>query len=291
MKIDIYHLYSMLPKFFSKYFPPNYTYRNPFKGSLLLFCYCYLFATIYQPLRITRSQNFDISFELTMLIYILSASISCYIIILICRQTPFFRNTEKWNIGKEIVFVLICLSSMILCVYFLGFIIDNSPSGRWNLYTFLDSSKKVILVGSIPFLYFSIKNIRQIIPSKSHNTLKTEHKIQIRSKLKKESLSFSEKEFLYAKSDGNYIEFYLYRSDKIKIIQLRNTITDIENQLTDYPDLFKTHRAFIVNLKQIEKKSGNAQGYLLKIKHSDEQIPVSRSKISSFNALFSENEI
>ena len=63
---------------------------------------------------------------------------------------------------------------------------------------------------------------------------------------------------------------------------IRNTLKEIEKQISDTTSLFKCHRAFIINLAHIEKVSGNSQGYSLRIKYLDREIPVARNYSKSF---------
>ena len=61
---------------------------------------------------------------------------------------------------------------------------------------------------------------------------------------------------------------------------LRATSKQMEEELRDYPMIVRSHRAFLVNLGQVEQivsKSGSMQ---LVLRHCPEVIPVSRSKIS-----------
>lgn len=65
------------------------------------------------------------------------------------------------------------------------------------------------------------------------------------------------------------------------------TLKEFEEQLKAFSFVFKVHRSYIVNLQAIESISGNAQGYVLCIKHfSEGSIPVSRSTIEAFNQVY-----
>ena len=111
----------------------------------------------------------------------------------------------------------------------------------------------------------------------------SEEIINISSKLKKEELNFYPSQFVYAASDGNYVDFYLEQNDQIIKETIRNSISSIEQQLSEIPYFIKTHRAFIVNLKKVQKRQGNALGYHLKLEGTKLEIPVSRQKIQIFN--------
>jgi DNA-binding LytR/AlgR family response regulator len=96
-------------------------------------------------------------------------------------------------------------------------------------------------------------------------------------------LSFNSEEFIYAASDRNYVDFYLEGKSGIIKKTIRNSMTNVEEQLNGFPQFFRTHRAFLINLKKMEKKQGNALGYDLKLTGINEKIPVARNKIKAFD--------
>ncbi len=66
----------------------------------------------------------------------------------------------------------------------------------------------------------------------------------------------------------------------------RISLIQFENQLSAYPNIFRCHRAYLVNMFKIEKVTGNSQGYLLSFRESDLKVPVSRKQTNSFNACY-----
>ena len=189
------------------------------------------------------------------------------------------------------VFVLACIG---LTAYFAGFILE-SPASRWNLPTFLDSFSRAVLIGIIPVLFPSLLNIRYAFtpeifqeykPKEQNRQNKTtEVFIHIQSKAKKEELSFYPEEFIYAESKGNYVLFHLIKQERPVEVIIRNSISEIEQQLTVTPYFLRTHRAFIVNMGKVNSKSGNSLGYQLKLKGSNNIIPVSRQNTQLFDEL------
>jgi DNA-binding LytR/AlgR family response regulator len=76
------------------------------------------------------------------------------------------------------------------------------------------------------------------------------------------------------------VKVYHLRDGAVRADMLRATSKQIEEELRDYPMIVRCHRAFLVNLAQIDQviyKSGSMQ---LVMKFCPESIPVSRSKIS-----------
>ena len=87
-------------------------------------------------------------------------------------------------------------------------------------------------------------------------------------------------DLLYIESVGNYVKIYWLCDGKVRTDMLRATSRQMEDELRDYPMIVRCHRAFLVNLTQVEQvvtKSGSMQ---LLIKHSHDTLPVSRSNMS-----------
>ncbi|MBO5593759.1 MAG: LytTR family transcriptional regulator [Prevotella sp.] len=95
-----------------------------------------------------------------------------------------------------------------------------------------------------------------------------------------ESVTLQISHLLYIEAVGNYMKVCHLRNEQVRTDMLRATMKQMEETLQDYPMIVRCHRAFLVNLGQVEQviyKSGSMQ---LVMKHCPESIPVSRSKIS-----------
>jgi len=95
-----------------------------------------------------------------------------------------------------------------------------------------------------------------------------------------ETVTLQVPDLLYIEAVGNYVKVYHLCNDEVRADMLRATSKQIEADLHDYPMIVRSHRAFLVNLGQVEHviyKSGSMQ---LVMRHCPESIPVSRSKIS-----------
>ena len=162
-----------------------------------------------------------------------------------------------------------------IVVFLLAFALEEpAETGRWNLTTFLDSLKHVVLIYILPFAFFTLINGRFLFLDfrSTVDTFRDEGKqelmVHIDSSLKKESLDFRADELVFAMAEGNYVMFHLYRDNTLKKIPIRNSISGIEQQLEKIPMFFRCHRGFIVNLFKVESKRGNASGYTLKMQHT-----------------------
>ncbi len=95
-----------------------------------------------------------------------------------------------------------------------------------------------------------------------------------------ETVTLQISNLLYIEAVGNYVKVYHLRNGAVRADMLRATSKQMEEELHDYPMIVRCHRAFLVNLGQVEQviyKSGSMQ---LVVRHCPEAIPVSRSKIS-----------
>jgi DNA-binding LytR/AlgR family response regulator len=95
-----------------------------------------------------------------------------------------------------------------------------------------------------------------------------------------ETVTLQIADLLYIEAVGNYVKVYQIRDEQVRNDMLRSTSKQIEDELAEFSMIIRCHRAFIVNLQQVERiisKSGSMQ---LLIKHSHDYIPVSRSNMS-----------
>lgn len=275
-------------------YPQNYLIKQPLTGAIILFLFSFCFTLLYHPLDTHKS--FYFGFEITMLVYTLCSAATGGLTMYLLKKIPFFSKVERWTLGKELISIYLVLQTIGIAIYLLAFFIEPTNMGsRWNFATFLNSNKYSFLINIFPFAFFSAINYKFLFLNfeETINEYQDEQQqilsVHIRSKLKKESLTFHAGEFLFAVSEGNYVVFHLHIENKLKKIPIRNSIADIEDQLKDFPHFFRCHRGFIVNLSMVASKKGNASGYLLQLKHSSDVIPVSRKYVPDFCQLTANN--
>jgi hypothetical protein len=85
-------------------------------------------------------------------------------------------------------------------------------------------------------------------------------------------------DLLYIEAVGNYVKVVvLLREGEVHTNMLRATMKQMEDQLQAYATIVRCHRAFMVNLNQVEQISSNSRAMQLVMRHSHDAIPVSRS--------------
>jgi uncharacterized protein YneF (UPF0154 family) len=95
-----------------------------------------------------------------------------------------------------------------------------------------------------------------------------------------ESVTLQISDLLYIEAVGNYVKVYQNKDGKVHSDLLRATSKQMENDLDNYPMIVRCHRAFLVNLEQVEQIISHSGTMQLLIKHSHETIPVSRSNMA-----------
>ena len=90
---------------------------------------------------------------------------------------------------------------------------------------------------------------------------------------------------LYMEAVGNYVKVTQLHDGEVKTNMLRATMKQMEDSLQAYPMIVRCHRAFMVNLAQVEQISSNSRAMQLVMRHSHDSIPVSRSNVNKLKEL------
>ena len=196
----------------------------------------------------------------------------------------FEKNLKEtdWVVWKNILSTL----ALILMIGIANWIFTHFAFGQsLNIETFWSWIYVTFVVGLIPTLvgyFLYLKNLLKKYTSGANalNQEIQEHEIEdqstsifLKGENQNEELHLKSTELKYIESANNYVEVNFKNEKKL----LRSTLKKMEIQLKEYPQFYRCHKKFIVNLNQVESISGNAQGYKLHLKGSDVLIPVSRS--------------
>jgi hypothetical protein len=95
-----------------------------------------------------------------------------------------------------------------------------------------------------------------------------------------ESVTLDISDLLYIEAVGNYVKVCQLRDGKVRTDMLRATSKQMEETLQPYPMIVRCHRAFLVNLQQVEQIVSHSGSMQLHIKHANDSIPVSRSNMA-----------
>jgi hypothetical protein len=105
-----------------------------------------------------------------------------------------------------------------------------------------------------------------------------------------ESVTLQISHLLYVEAVGNYVKVSHLRNGQMRTDMLRATMKQMEETLQDYPMIVRCHRAFLVNLGQVEQIVSHSGSTQLLIKHCHESLPVSRSNMAQVKAAIKREE-
>lgn len=278
-----------LKDFLERPYPLYYTKRNSWRFFAVIFLIPFFFSLIFEPFEVNRSEH-KISYFWICLLHSLIPTIIASLYFLLVDALR--KSYETWTIGKEFLHITIVLLLIGIGNFLLRDVIYFNPE-NWSFRYFFEEIRNTFLVGTlimaivIPVNYSLLlrKNIKsaQKLKEKSNNPQREIKAQLIRTQVKADEFELFPEDLIAIRSDGNYSEFFI-RSKKgmLKLLK-RISLKEIDQQLSDYPQLMKTHRGWLVNLYYVTQTQGNAGGYQLTLSEFPEKVPVSRSLLAQFN--------
>lgn len=167
---------------------------------------------------------------------------------------------------------------------------DGNFTLEWFLNNFVQDLVWCIFVGI--FWYFVTKSrikehkiqellaLNDNIESASSECGEKEEAITITGE-SKDSLQVSPTDILYMESVANYLNIWYFSDGELKQKRIRNTLKNVEENLSGYKFLLHCHRAFLVNTRFITHVEGNAAGCQLHMFSTERTIPVSKANIEA----------
>lgn len=255
----------------------------------LLFVMAMAFNLLFEPFNVYVPEH-KMSYFLITVVHSTVACLALSCFYLVMRAFPDQR--ANWTVGKEILglgaFLLLAGTGQFLVR---DIIYDNPFNWTWRFY--LEEVRNTFLVGllfiaillPLNFNRLYLANQRKAgLLSGPRDKEDSGPAILIGTQLKSDDFYLNTDHFIYAKSEGNYVTFYIREGQVIQKKLKRISISDLESQLSGIPNVIRTHRSYLVNLRHVRRITGNAQGYKLELNGADEAVAVSRKMIPHFEA-------
>ena len=216
-----------------------------------------------------------------------------------------FKKGVEYIIRRNLWFQLINtpLVALGICLYRHFVLSDRVASNQFSLVNFLETLVIIAFCSFTIGLYWRFKFRSKYLAMELEETrlLNEELKKLSTSEIEKpgenprpqdltltgttnESVSLQIPHLLYIEAVGNYVKVTHLLDDQVRTDMLRATMKQMEETLQGYPMIVRCHRAFLVNLGQVEQIISHSGSTQLLIKHSNESIPVSRSNMSQVRA-------
>lgn len=280
--------YKLITRHFMLEIPKNYILRSPLRGSLIAGTFTFLFLILYRP-QLVNAGHFP--YFVTAILYSTLAIVLFLVAIHILNLVPRYRSITPWTLRYELESIFVVLFIAGSGIYLAGFITEG-PADRLNLSTYLDSLLKTYLIGCIPYLTLTAIQVHQRLtwgkqytnrPTSSHPDENTPFELQ--TPLKQETLRFIPADLIYASAEGNYVNFVIAGADKPAKHMVRCTLNSVDEQLAEFPYLFRAHRAYIVNLKKVVDVNSGLGGNHVTLNDTQTRIPIARSRVNEFKWL------
>lgn len=276
--------------FLKKLYPINNDWLLQLRSAFIIGLFIAIFLIVFQPFGLSQ-----VHFENKTFILLgygaVTFSILLFDNILLKMIFPSTFEEEHWYTWKQMLFrcwiiFSIGLGNAAYTVLFFDFGISS-----WEL--ILRFQGITLAIGIIPILVFTIisqnralkKNLNEAMRLNSETVTRQAGKnqtIKIVAENGKDQFSGKLSDLLFITSEGNYILIYHILNGSLDKTLLRNTLTNTEQQLSEIPVLFKTHRAYLVNLEKVKQVYGNSQGFRLQFEETENEVPVSRSYLPDF---------
>jgi len=255
--------------------------------SLLFGLFIYIFLLVFQPFGLEKIIANKAIYTLGFGLITTTVLLFGYLVLPLLFSKIF--NPEKWNIGKEISFVIFIIVVITIVNYSYNSIVGYEFAQQHGLLLFVLIT---VSVGFFPvtilvfvfelFLNNKHQNTALELSLKINsvhidNTSVPDSRVNIISDSKNEHLEIGYNDLLFVKSEDNYCKVYFESNNKLSTKLLRVSLKNIENQFELHDDIIRCHRSFVVNKKQILKITGNARAYYLHFKNCDETVPISRN--------------
>ncbi len=277
-------------------YPPRYLRERLFRTVCIQFGVIFIFLLLFKPFGVYETEH-KVAYVLICLLHALFPSLIIYIYFQALSYINRRASKPKvWTSLQEYanlaaVFLLIGIASFLLR----GFIYNNPDNWSWRY--LWEEVRNCYLAGIFLyfFLLFAGSHFRhnKVADSASSSFAGTSDdsdcetlpstELFIKTQVQQDDFILIPDQLLFAKAEGNYIQLTVCIDQKVRTELKRIPLKQFEAQLSTYPFLFRCHRAYLVNLLQIKKVSGNTQRYMLTLNMTAEQIPVSRTQIEIFN--------
>ncbi|NQZ12211.1 MAG: LytTR family transcriptional regulator [Algicola sp.] len=213
------------------------------------------------------------------------------------KLLPQWFGELTWTVQRQIVFESVYFGCIGLVLLLVAVSMNVSQLNVSQLLIFvgltfvlgsLPLSFKVLLTQNI-LLKRNIRNMQSLLQQHHDPALTPEQEQESKTAPKdapeqvilkaitNDSLTINLSQLLFVKAQQSYCEVYWLAEGETRHYLLRQNISNVQQQLADTP-IYRSHRSFLVNINQVAKVSGNAQGYLLHLASPPHAIALSRSK-------------
>ena len=253
-------------------------YKIILSFSISIFFYC--FIIFFLPFGVNNyNPNHQYTFVFFLEIFYFFVPILCFSLLneVILRPIIFkevsFNKIILWSI-----WTLFLLSTVVFITY--------NILGNWHnfkLSSYLEFLIQVPVVLLFPivgvFFFFKYRSLQyqiDYILTTKEKFLDENQLIEFKGQGSKDQITLSLVNFLYGKSQDNYVELYYLEKEQLKKFLIRSPLSNLSKSINNLV-IVRCHRSYIVNLLQVTAVKGGNHEITLNIDPFDSTIPVSKS--------------
>lgn len=149
---------------------------------------------------------------------------------------------------------------------------------EWNVYAGFLMLTEYASVYFPTFVFYALFQKQEINTTSKASSSETNSSqlLDFPSKNKSESFQLRSDDWLYAKSEGNYVEIGFLSSKSVKTILIRTSLKEVEAYLSEAFKFIRCHRSYLINPAMIVRMHQKSRTFIVELKGSC-QIPVSNS--------------
>ena len=229
----------------------------------------------------------------------------------IVKMPRSFKKGAEYIIRRNLWFQLINtpLVALGICLYRHFVLSDRVEGNLFSVVNFLETLAIIAFCSFAIGLYWRFKfrskylameleetrllneELKKVQESKAHDSVDVQNHVinptdsaLTLTGTTNESVTLQVFHLLYIEAVGNYVKVCHLLDGQVHTDMLRATMKQMEETLQGYPMIVRCHRAFLVNLGQVEQIISHSGTTQLLIKHCHESLPVSRSNMAQVRA-------
>lgn len=275
-------------------YPFHYRRKSLHLLAVLSFAIIFLFLWLFEPFHVNPEEQ-KLDYWLICLLHAFVPAFIFYTYFLLLGIVVSEKTTDSWTLGKEIQHLCILFFLFGIASFLVRDLIYTNPD-NWSWRYFFEEIKNTFLGGSLIASLLILLNFYRLYTTTQNQAIELNKHLQegkkpepqrlfIKTQVKADDFDLEIDTLFFVRAEGNYVEIFYRTANEVKKELKRIPLAKLEAQLSNYPQLIRSHRAYLINTNNIHLISGNAQGYQVSFTGTNEQALVSRSKMTAFNAL------
>ncbi|MCD6566339.1 MAG: LytTR family transcriptional regulator DNA-binding domain-containing protein [Bacteroidales bacterium] len=267
--------------FLNKTYPFNDDPKQNLKLSLGLSLGMFLFILFFQPIDLKTT---DFNNKLLIIAGFGGITFFSMITALIIAPSvlPRLFMSGKWNFKRDLFLNTCIWTAISVASIFYARYVGQTKITFYSVFM-------IVFISLVPVAILIITNQFEILKAKLQEALNLSkkpdntsieinepEKIEFESENKSEKISLQLNEIIMLRSADNYVEIFWEKEGEIKKKLIRQTLHNTEYLLAKYTQIIRCHRTCLFNTNYVSKLNIYPQGYKLKLKYIEEEIPVSR---------------